>query len=345
MWIKRLLRTALVTALSIITAFNSQALADSKKVLMVISSYGENQGEDKPGYEFDELSKAYLTFRDNGVVVTLASPKGGKVEADKYNVEKAYNKAFMADAKAMSALENTLPMSAVDSKDYDGIFVVGGKGAMFDLPKDEALKGTIAEIYEAGGTVGAVCHGPAAFVDVQLSNGKYLVEGKRVNGFTNQEEKMFGKKWVPHFPFMLEDKLKERKGEFTSSPMLLSHVAIDGRLITGQNPNSTVDAAKAMLKTMGITPNEGNVYSDDETLKLVAEILNGNKEAIKTYEQNKAELEPELMGLYGYYLFMAAGGEKDIRDSITLMNLAQVDMQHPAIAEQIEKATNALETL
>ncbi|MCX7554694.1 DJ-1/PfpI family protein [Marinicella sp. S1101] len=308
------------------------------KVLMVLSGYGENQGETQPGFEFDELSKAYLTFRDNGVAVDIASPQGGAVEADQYDAKKDYNQTFMADQKAMNQLADTLALKEVNSQEYAAVFVVGGKGAMFDLPYDTNLQQIIASVYQSGGSVGAVCHGPAALVDVQLDDGSYLVAGKKVNGFTNEEEKTFGKKWVKHFDFLLEDKLKERKAQFQSSPMMLSHVAIDQRLVTGQNPASTVDTAQAMLVSMGITPNGGNQYSDDLTLKLVAEILKGNEQAIKTYRDNTDSYQPMIMGMYGYMYFTAAASDVEYQQALTLMQLAQKDMNHPKLDLQIAKA-------
>lgn len=131
----------------------------------------------------------------------------------------------------MAKLANTFPMERVEPGRYAAVFVVGGKGAMFDLPGSEALQSVIAKIYQRGGVVSAVCHGPAALVNVRLADGRYLVEGKAVNSFTNAEEALFGEKWALKYPFFLEDALTKRGGRFESAPMLLGHVARDGRLI------------------------------------------------------------------------------------------------------------------
>ena len=210
--------------LGLLTLVTTSAMAaqDKLKVLMVVSSYGVDGGETRPGYEFDELAQAYLVFRHNDIAVDIASPKGGKVEADKYDKTTKFNADALSDTVFMAKLADTLATKAVNAKDYDGIFVVGGKGAMFDLPKDKALQGLIADIYEGKGSVAAVCHGPAALVDVKLSSGEYLIAGKAVNGFTLEEEARFGKKWASQFDFQLEDRLKERGGKFSSSPMMLS---------------------------------------------------------------------------------------------------------------------------
>ncbi|WP_196138914.1 DJ-1/PfpI family protein [Aliikangiella sp. G2MR2-5] len=312
------------------------------RILMVVSSYGKKQGEEQPGFEFDELAKAYLTFRDSGFEIDIASPRGGKVEADKFNAEKTYNKELLSDSQAVNKINNTRAIEVVNKSDYDAIFIVGGKGAMFDLPKNEKLKQLIAEVYQTGGVIGAVCHGPAALVNVKLKDGSYLVKGKKVNGFTNQEEKLFGKKWVKHFDFLLEDKLKERGAIFESSPMMLSHVAIDNRLITGQNPTSTVDVARAMIGSLGGVLAKGNDYSDDMTLKLVAKIIQGDKSALKRYRQDKNNLEPSLLGMYGFYMGMSAKSDDAIRTALQLMIIAQEDMQHPRMGLEIAKAHHKL---
>ncbi|GGF08079.1 hypothetical protein GCM10011356_21980 [Kangiella profundi] len=317
---------------------------ETKRVLIVVSSHGLNNGQEQPGFEFDELSKAYFEFVNAGIAVDIASPKGGSVEADKYNPEESYNKRFLEDNEAMIKLNNSLPIADITSDEYEGIFIVGGKGAMFDFHNNKALQSSIADIYQSGGVVAAVCHGPAALVNVTLDNGDYLVDGKAVNGFTNTEEKLFGKKWAAQFEFMLENRLQERGGKFESSPMMLSHVAIDGRLITGQNPTSTVDTARAMIKAMGAKPGPLEDYQDDKTLGLVADILKNADSGVKKYRANESEYKTELIGMYGYYNLMVAETDESIQQSLTLMKLAQEKMKHPqlglAIAQAHQKLNN-----
>ncbi|WP_144394692.1 DJ-1/PfpI family protein [Pleionea sediminis] len=332
----------LFVSLALVCASNVDSRAPAKKLLMVISSHGENNGETQPGFEFDELSKAYLTFHNNGVVVDIASPEGGLAEADQYNPDQPFNQAFLADRQAQQKLQNSLKLSTINASNYNAVFVVGGKGAMFDLHDHQPLQAIISDIYQSGGTIGAVCHGPAALVNVKLNNGNYLVAGKAVNAFTNQEEKLFGKKWSEKFEFMLEDKLKQRTARFESSPMMLSHVAIDNRLITGQNPTSTVDVAKAMLETMGIKNPKINRYKDDQTLAIVSKFLRGKSDVINTYRANKSKFQPELLGMYGYYYFLEAKTKKQTADALTLLQVAQEDMKHPQIALQIAKAYQQL---
>mgnify|MGYP001820610279 CR=1 FL=1 len=257
------------------------AAVDEPAILMVVSSHGEGDGKTNPGYEFGEFSKAYLVFRDHGLRVDVASPAGGAVEAGKFDPEAPYNKLVLADAQAMGKLAQTIPTAEIEPEDYAGVFVIGGKGAMFDLPVDTELQVFIADLYEAGGVVSAICHGPAALVDVRLSSGEYLLAGKRVNSFTNVEEATFSSEWVQKYPFKLEDRLVERGAVFNSSPIMLSHVEEDGRLITGQNPLSTTDAAMAVVRALGIEPRAPRVFTEDATKSQINRVLVGDVAALE----------------------------------------------------------------
>lgn len=316
--------------------------AETKKIVMVISGYGQQQGEQKPGYEFDEFAKAYRVFRDNGIAVDVASPQGGKVVADKFDPGKPYNAKVLADAQAMAMLNNTLATTALKAQNYDAIFIVGGKGAMFDLPKDEALKTAIANIYQQKGTVAAVCHGPAALVDVKLSDGSYLIANKAVNSFTNQEEQLFGKKWLSKFEFMLEDKLVERGAKFQSSDMMLSHVAIDDRLITGQNPVSTVGVATALVTSLGLTPVDAEQYSEDKTMTVIAKFLSGDTEAINELASKPEQYQLPLVGMYGFYYQKSAQTDQQFEHALSLMIVAQKTINNPKLDMQIAKTQHKL---
>lgn len=304
---KRLILTACCLVL-----FTS--LIQAQNILMVVSSYGKLQGEARPGFEFDEFSQAYLVFRNNGLTIDIASPKGGKVEADKYNSEKIYNQLLIADKKAMKALERTIPTAEVDADKYDAIYIVGGKGAMFDLPFDPALQDIILNLYLRDGTViSSVCHGPAAFANIK-HEGKFIIEGIEVTSFTNQEESLFGKKWVQEFPFKLEDKLVQRGATFKELDFMLSNVTVSGKFITGQNPFSTVKSAEEVVKALGLKSVASENYPDVKSIYLVADILNGNK----SLEKAKAELSNEaslfdipLIAVYGYYKMLAAGDDTE----------------------------------
>lgn len=338
----RLLRSTLATIALMTLSLTALAKTDAKQVLMVLSSHGEQQGEVSPGYEFDEFAKAYLVFKANGVEVSIASPKGGTIEADKYNPAESFNAEVLADDNIMDKLRNTKPLASVKADQFDGIFVVGGKGAMFDLPNDKSLQQLIADIYEQEGSVAAVCHGPAALVNVQLSSGEYLVAGKAVNGFTNEEEQLFGKKWMPKFEFMLQDKLIERGGKFQSSPIMLNHVASDKRLITGQNPSSTIAVAEALVKSMGSEPVEMAPYRDDMTLALVADLLAGDDSAAEQLVADPEQYHIELVGMYGYYYLNVADTDGELEDALTLMSLAKDAINNPQLDMQIAKTQQKL---
>ena len=314
----------------------------SKKVLMVVSGYGQQQGEKTPGYEFDEFSKAYLVFKANGLAVDVASPKGGKVEADKYDAKAEYNAKTLADSTIMAKLKNTLAIKNLNAKDYAAVFVVGGKGAMFDLPKDKALQSLIADIYQQQGSVAAVCHGPAALVDVKLSDGTYLVANKAINGFTNTEEQLFGQKWLAKFDFKLEDKLIERGGKFQASDIMLNHVAVDGRLITGQNPTSTTGVATALVTSLGMEPVHLAPSIDDKTLAQVANLLAGDESVIANLQANEQDYHMALVGMYGFYYLKIAQSTEQTEHALQLMMVAKPAINSPMLDLKIASAQQKL---
>jgi len=338
---KQVKRLFIVAVMMFAAAVQVKA-ANQQKVLMVVSSYGEDAGETKPGYEFSEFSKAYLVFKKHGISVDIASPTGGKVVADQFDKDKPFNQTVLADANVMAKLNNTLAIKSVDHSSYQGIYIVGGKGAMFDFPNDEHLQGVIANIYDNEGVVAAVCHGPAALVNVKLSNGNYLVSGKQVNGFTNQEEKMFGKKWLKQFDFLLEDKLIERGGEFQHAPFMLSHVSVDERLVTAQNPSSTTASAIAMVKAMGIEVKPVKVYNEDATLDLVAAFLKGDDIALSKLADKSLGYQLPLVAMYGYYFSNFAEGDHANQQALDLMLVAQEALNNPRLDLQIAKSQRVL---
>lgn len=292
-------------------------------ILMVLSSYGKDSGKSRPGYEFDEFSQAYLLFKSNNLHVDIASPKGGPVEPDEFNKDKPYNKAVLADSDAMNKLKHTIPTSTIDASDYHAIFIVGGKGAMFDLPHDPALQDLIAALYQTERVVSAVCHGPAALVHVTLDDGQYLIDDKAVSGFTNKEETLFGNRWKQEFPFLLEDKLIERGVFFEQSDMMLPQVSTAGKLITGQNPYSTLGVAEAVIRVLGKQPVERIPYADEQSVALLKKVVTGNENwAAITLSNDTSEYDLELIAVYGYYRLISAKEEKEVRLAINIIELA-----------------------
>jgi len=341
-YIKQMKHKFITLVTLIVISVQVNATTATKKVLMVVSGYGQQQGEERPGYEFDEFTKAYSVFKANSIVVDIASPNGGKVEAGKYDPKKSYNAKVLADEYIMTKLNNTIATADIDAKSYDGIFVVGGKGAMFDLPKDKALQTLIADIYQQQGSVAAVCHGPAALVDVKLKDGSYLVANKKINSFTNVEEKLFGQKWLSSFEFMLEDKLTERGAKFQSSEIMLSHVAVDERLITGQNPTSTVDVALELVKSMGLKPVIEKRDIEDKTMAVVAKFLSGDNSAIELLQNESEQYYLSLVGMYGFYYLKTAETDKHFENALALMKVAQEEINNPSLDMKIAKTQHKL---
>ena len=302
------------------------------KVLIVVSGEGRDQGKTRPGYEFDELSQAWLIFKANGLKVDVASPQGGAVEADKYNAQDPFNAALLGDEEAMRTLAATRSTRDVKAADYAAIYVVGGKGAMFDLPRDNALASLLAEAYLQGAVIGAVCHGPAALVDVKLGDGTLLVAGKAITGFTNEEEAVFGKRWAKEFPWQLEDALRGRGARWQEAPLMMAKVVVDGRLVTGQNPYSTPGVADAIVRATGRTPVVRTPWRDELTMALAARARSGDVPgAADALAQDRERYHVDLLGMLGYYQAKAAGGDDDLRHALTLMQLAMPYMAQPQL--------------
>jgi putative intracellular protease/amidase len=284
-----------------------------KKVLIVVSSYGKKEGKLRPGFEFDEYSQAYLIFKANGLEIDVASPKGGPAEADEFNRAKPYNKAVLEDKVAMAKLQQTLPTAKVNPAQYSAIYVVGGKGAMFDLPYDPSLQELISAVYKKpDGVVAAVCHGPAAFVNVKLEDGSYLIANRKITGFCNEEEDKFGKTWKAEFPFLLEDKLKARGAQYERNAAMLPQLTRDGKLITGQNPFSTTVLAEELVRAVGIEPASRTLYPDERSINLVDKYLKGSTSwAEEELKKNHGAYDLELIAVYGYYGLIKGDGSKE----------------------------------
>ena len=306
--------------------------ADAGRILIVVSGEGRDQGKTRPGYEFDELSQAWLIFKANGFTVDVASPQGGAVEADKYNPQEPFNAALLADADAMRVLADTRATRDVKADDYAAVYVVGGKGAMFDLPRDAALSSLLADAYEHGAVIGAVCHGPAALVDVRLRDGTSLVQGRTMTGFTNEEEAMFGKRWAKEFPWLLEDRLIARGAQWQEAPLMMAKVVVDGRLITGQNPYSTPGVADAIVRATGRTPVARTPWRDELTMALATQAREGDVQGAATaLATDHARYHVDLLGLLGYYQAQAATRDDDVRHALQLMRLAMPYMAQPQL--------------
>jgi putative intracellular protease/amidase len=223
------------------------------KILIVLTSH-DRLGDtgNKTGFWLEEFAAPYFTLKDGGAEITLASPKGGQPpldpKSDLPENQTAMTKRFRADADAQAQLANTKKLADVSAGDFDAVFYPGGHGPMGDMPDNATSIALIEAFVKADKPMGAVCHAPVALVNLRDKNGEYLVKGKRVTGFSNAEEEAVALTSV--VPFLLEDRLKERGGIYTSVANWSPHVEVDGRLVTGQNPASSEPAAEALLKLL-----------------------------------------------------------------------------------------------
>ncbi|WP_343615300.1 type 1 glutamine amidotransferase domain-containing protein [Novosphingobium sp.] len=225
------------------------------KILMVLTSHDTlgNTGR-KTGFWIEELAAPYYAFQDAGAQITLASPKGGQPPLDPKSNEPDFQtddtRRFEADPAATAQLASTLRLADVDQSDFDAVFYPGGHGPLWDLAEDTTSIALIEAFVAAGKPTALVCHAPGVLRHVKTPEGRPLVEGKRVTGFTNSEEEAVGLTDV--VPFLVEDELKAKGGIYSSGPDWGSYVLQDGLLITGQNPGSSFAAARALVDALTI---------------------------------------------------------------------------------------------
>lgn len=245
-----LLMTIIATVFSLNTATaQSKKSKKMKKVLFVVTSHDKKGNTGEPtGYYLGEVSHPWEVLHNAGYEIDFVSPQGGKAPVDGFNLEDPINKKFWEDEKYHNKIEHTKKPSEIKPKDYVAIFYAGGHGAMWDFADNAELAKIAQKIYENNGIVSAVCHGPAGLVNIKLSNGKYLVDGKKINAFTNEEE--IAVKLENVVPFALETKLIERGAKFEKSGLWQPHVVTDQRVVTGQNPQSAKEVGEAVLELL-----------------------------------------------------------------------------------------------
>ncbi len=220
------------------------------KILMVLTSHDKlgDTGK-KTGFWLEEFAAPYYVFKDAGAEITIASPKGGQPPLDpSSDTEDAQTPAtdrFKKDDDAQKALANTNVLSTIDTAGFDAVFYPGGHGPLWDLSEDKDSIALIEAVTAAGTPLGAVCHAPAVFKNTKGTDGKPLVSGKTVTGFTNTEEEGVGLTDV--VPFLVEDMLIANGGHYQKGDDWASFVVTDGKLVTGQNPASSEEAAKKLL--------------------------------------------------------------------------------------------------
>ncbi|CDR33746.1 type 1 glutamine amidotransferase domain-containing protein [Criblamydia sequanensis] len=221
-------------------------------ILMVMTSHDQlgNTGQ-KTGIWLEEFAAPYFVFRDAGVNLTLASPKGGQPPIDpKSDLPENQTPAmtrYKKDNVAQKAFSHTAKLADMRAQDFDTVYYPGGHGPMWDLAESSTSIALLESFYNSGKFIALVCHAPGVLHRVTFE-GKPLVKGKRVTGFTNSEEEQVHLTKV--VPFLVEDELKRLGGHFEKAPDWESFVVVDGHLITGQNPASSEAVAQTLLKSL-----------------------------------------------------------------------------------------------
>jgi putative intracellular protease/amidase len=217
----------------------------SRKILVALTSHAQKGNTGQPtGVYLSELTHADAVFRKAGFSVDYVSVRGGHVPLDGVDRADPANAEFLDNHDKVAALHTSRKPGDIDPKAYAAMYFAGGHGTMWDFPDAATLSQHAATIYEHGGVVGAVCHGPAGLLNVRLANGTFLVAGKKVAAFTNQEEEAVGLTRV--VPFLLADALTARGALHQAAPPWQKNVVVDERLVTGQNPASAAGVAQAM---------------------------------------------------------------------------------------------------
>jgi len=222
-----------------------------EKLLFVLTGHDRlgDKGDaaaDKTGFHLAEAARPWRVLSEAGYEIEFATPEGGAAPIDpgSHDLDDEDNKRFLDDRRVSEQLEKTKPLSEVDIDAYQAIYFPGGHGTMWDLPSSEAVQSAVRKAWESGKIIGAVCHGPAALVDVKLSDGSWLVDGKTLSVFTDEEEKAVEKDSA--VPFLLEERLREHGASIDKAANFGKAVSIDGRLVTGQNPASAIGVAEGM---------------------------------------------------------------------------------------------------
>ncbi|WP_159847717.1 type 1 glutamine amidotransferase domain-containing protein [Nocardia sp. CY41] len=220
----------------------------TKRILNVVTNVGHFDDPSHPtGLWLSELTHAWHVFEEHGFEQTIVSPAGGLAPLEPRSLKfPSYDKtakAWRADPARMALLENSASPDRIDSADYDAIYFTGGHGVMYDFPDSEGLQRITREIYERGGIVSSVCHGYCGLLNTKLSDGTYLVAGRRLTGFAWQEEVLARVDKL--VPYNAEDEVKKRGARYEKAKLpFVPHAVVDGNLVTGQNPGSAKGTAK-----------------------------------------------------------------------------------------------------
>ncbi|MCA0985406.1 type 1 glutamine amidotransferase domain-containing protein [Halobacillus yeomjeoni] len=217
----------------------------SKNILMVVTNTENMDDQQKTGLWLSEFVEPSTEFQEAGFKVEAASLKGGRIPIDPNSYSNELPEVWDG---VMEPIADTRRLSDINPDDFDAIFFSGGHGTMFDFPKNQTIEEVLRHFVLEGKIIGSVCHGPAAFVGVTDHNGQSIVQGVKLTGFTNEEEKSTGLDSL--MPFMLEDQLNEEGANFEAGEAGADHVEVDRNFVTGQNPQSSLSTAQALIKEL-----------------------------------------------------------------------------------------------
>lgn len=222
----------------------------TKHVLLALTSHGELGDTGRPtGYTVSEAAHPAAMFAKFGYEIDFVSVRGGAPPMDGADSDDPLVKAYLKEPEFRAKLADTPTADSLNAADFDAILFVGGHGTMWDFPTAASLLRLGGEIYDRGGVVGAVCHGPAALTELRLGDGTLLAHGRKVSGFTNEEEAKIGLTDV--VPFLLEDRLKEVGAIYRKSAPWAVHTESDERLVTGQNAQSATRVGELIVEALG----------------------------------------------------------------------------------------------
>lgn len=299
------------------------------RVAMLISGYGE-EGDPSISYDLEELAQSYLVLTRNNVTVDIITPKGGKVNVKNNKDGLPFIQEFKRNTPALKQLNKTLPAKLASNNKYQALFIVGGDGAMFDLPFDANTQDFIKSFVEQDLPIAAVCHGPAALINITKPNGDYFVKGKQINSFTLREEQAFSKSLLSKFPFMLETELVKRGAKFQSNAPMLPFVAEDGNLITAQNPMSVPSATEALLVKLDIVPQQRALFKDEATMALISKArVEGSHQIDIALAMEPDSYNMNYLALYGFYAYQLAETKQDKAIELEIMARIGKHFNHP----------------
>lgn len=221
------------------------------RILFIVSNahyYGDS--ELPTGNSYSEIVNAYDTFKKAGYTIDFVSPEGGSIPLAYINTTDSVQKAYLYNSDFMFSLKHTKKPDEINPEDYKAVHYIGGGSAMFGVPENTGIQKIVMTIYEEQeGIISSVCHGTAGIVHLKTKNGKYLVNGKTVNGYPDAFERE-GAEYFKQFPFLITKTIEERGGTFTYSPRNSIHVEEDGNLITGQNYLSSKHVALRIIEKL-----------------------------------------------------------------------------------------------